>query len=83
MADDSVSEFLSSIAHDNEILEQLVGYAASRGYEFTVSDLKNHFAEALGESDLQSVVGGAAKKKPAKKKVIGDDGQLPAGMLNI
>ena len=73
MSRDTVTEFMRSIAHDKEIMEQLVGYAAQRGYEFSVSDLKNHFASALGDADLESVVGGAAKKKPAKKNVMGID----------
>ena len=73
MSQDAVTEFMRSIAHDNEIMEQLVGYAAERGYEFNVSDLKNHFASALGDADLESVVGGVAKKKPAKKKIVGID----------
>ncbi len=70
MSQDTVTEFMRTIAHDNEIMEQLVGYAAQRGYEFNISDLKNHFASALGDADLESVVGGAAKKKPAKKNVM-------------
>jgi len=70
MSQDAVTEFMRSIAHDKEIMEQLVGYAAQRGYEFSVSDLKNHFASTLGDADLESVVGGAAKKKPAKKNVM-------------
>jgi hypothetical protein len=81
MGNDAVTGFLRSIAHDKDIMERLVGYAADRGYQFTVSDLENHFASTLGDAELESVVGGAAKKKPAKKKIVGID-PLPPTMLN-
>ena len=83
MHNDSVTAFLSTIAHDDEILQQLVKYAAKRGYEFSVSDLKSHLAEALGDRDLESQEAGDAKKRPAKKKVVREGAQLPDGMLNI
>jgi hypothetical protein len=79
MGKDAVREFLRSIAHEEEIMEQLVGYAAQRGYEFSVSDLRNHFATGLGDRDLERVVGGAAEKEA--KKIAGVE-PLPPTMLN-
>jgi hypothetical protein len=81
MPKEAVAEFLRSVANDKAIMEQLVGHAAERGYEFTISDLKNHFAAMLGDEDLESVMGGTAKKKPVKKKTTDLD-SLPPTMLN-
>ena len=81
MGNSNIIEFLADLADDDEMLERLVGYAASRGFVLTVSDLKNHFAVAQGGADPESAVEGAPTK--AAKKVISEGGQLPDGMLNI
>jgi hypothetical protein len=57
MPNSAVTEFLRSIAYDDYIMEQLVRYAADRGYEFTVSDLKNQLSNVLRDAQLGSLAG--------------------------
>jgi len=82
MPHEDVEKFIASVVVDKEIIDQLVGYAAERGYEFSALDLQKYLAREMSEADLESVSGGTGaydpriffdsvaatkKKKPAKK----------------
>ena len=55
MSREAVIAFLRKVADDPGLQEELVGFARERGFEFTV--------EELGDSELDSVTGGAAFAK--------------------
>jgi len=83
MSLDDAKKFMASVVVDKDIIDQLVGYAGERGFEFSAIELQRYLAREMSEEELESVSGGAdgtfdprilleslgvaKKKKPAKK----------------